>query len=161
MGHEVPTHPTLFAKYREALIGARDDIVLPAASQQVDWEAELALVVGRRVRRASHDEASDAIAGFTVTNDVSMRDWQNRSLEWLQGKSWENATPGGPWLTSPDELGGPDPDLEIRCEVDGIVRQAGRTSELVFSSADLVAYASEFVTLQPGDLVLTRTPPGV
>jgi len=161
MGHELPTHPTLFAKFREALIGARDDIVLPVASQQVDWEAELALVVGRRVRHASHDEAADAIAGFTVANDVSMRDWQHRSLEWLQGKTWEHATPVGPWLTSSDELGGPDPDLEIRCEVDGVVRQASRTSELVFSPADLVAYASEFVTLAPGDLVLTGTPGGV
>jgi acylpyruvate hydrolase len=161
MGHELPTHPTLFAKFREALIGARDDIVLPAASHQVDWEAELALVVGRRVRHASGTEAADAIAGFTVANDVSMRDWQNRSLEWLQGKTWDHATPVGPWLVTPDEVGGPDPDLEIRCEVDGVVRQASRTSELVFSSADLVAYASEFVTLEPGDLLLTGTPAGV
>ena len=161
MGHELPTHPTLFAKFREALIGARDDIVLPAASHQVDWEAELALVIGRRVRHASGTEAADAIAGFTVANDVSMRDWQDRSLEWLQGKTWEHATPVGPWLVTPDEVGGPDPDLEIRCEVDGVVRQASRTSELVFSSADLVAYASEFVTLEPGDLLLTGTPAGV
>ena len=87
MGHELPTHPTLFAKFREALIGAHDDIVLPARSDAVDWEAELALVIGTRVRHASTDEATDAIAGFTVANDVSMRDWQNRSLEWLQGKT--------------------------------------------------------------------------
>jgi acylpyruvate hydrolase len=161
MGHELPTHPTLFAKFREALIGARDDIVLPAASDQVDWEAELALVVGRRVRHASPAAAADAIAGFTVANDVTMRDWQYRSLEWLAGKTWEHATPVGPWLVTPDELGGPAPDLEIRCEVEGVRRQASRTSELVFSPADLVAYASEFVTLGPGDLVLTGTPAGV
>ena len=90
-----------------------------------------------------------------------MRDWQYRSLEWLQGKTWEHATPVGPWLVTPDEVGGPDPDLDIRCEVDGVVRQASRTSELVFSPADLVAYASEFVTLEPGDLLLTGTPAGV
>lgn len=161
MGHELPTHPTLFAKYREALIGAHDDIVLPTLSQQVDWEAELALVIGTRVRHASVDEAGAAIAGFTVANDVSMRDWQNRSLEWLQGKTWEHATPVGPTLVTPDEVGGVAPDLAIGCVVDGVVRQDGRTADLVFSAVDLVAYASEFVTLEPGDLLLTGTPAGV
>ena len=161
MGHELPTHPTLFAKFREALIGAHDDIALPASSHAVDWEAELALVIGTRVRRASPAEAADAIAGFTVANDVSMRDWQNRSLEWLQGKTWEHSTPVGPWLVTPDELGSTEPDLEIRCEVDGVARQSARTAELVFTPPDLVAYASEFVTLEPGDLFLTGTPAGV
>lgn len=161
MGHELPQHPTLFAKFREALVGAHDDIVVPPESDAVDWEAELALVIGARVRRASATEAAEAIAGFTVANDVSMRDWQYRTLEWLQGKTWEHATPVGPWLVSPDELGGISPDLAIGCEVDGVVRQASRTSELVFSPTDLVVYASEFVTLEPGDLLLTGTPAGV
>ncbi len=161
MGHELPEHPTLFAKYREALIGAHDDIVLPPDSDSVDWEAELAVVIGTRVRRATRDEAADAIAGFTVANDVSMRDWQYRTLEWLQGKTWEHATPVGPWLATPDEVGGPNPDLAIGCEVDGVVRQASRTSELVFSPTDLVAYVSQFITLEPGDLLLTGTPAGV
>jgi acylpyruvate hydrolase len=161
MGHDLPTHPTLFAKFREALIGAHDDIVLPARSDAVDWEAELALVIGTRVRRASTDEAATAIAGFTVANDVSMRDWQNRSLEWLQGKTWEHSTPVGPWLVTPDEVGGVAPDLAIRCEVDGEIRQDARTTDLVFSAVDLVAYVSEFVTLEPGDLILTGTPAGV
>jgi acylpyruvate hydrolase len=161
MGHELPTHPTLFAKFREALVGAHDDIVIPALSQQVDWEAELALVVGRPVRHATVEQAADAIAGFTVANDVSMRDWQHRSLEWLQGKTWEHATPVGPWLVTPDEVGGPAPDLPIRCEVAGVVRQESRTGELVFSPAELVAYVSQVVTLAPGDLILTGTPGGV
>ncbi len=161
MGHELPTHPTLFAKFREALIGARDDIVLPVSSREVDWEAELALVLGARVRRASREQAAGAIAGFTVANDVSMRDWQQRSLEWLQGKTWEHATPVGPWLVTTDDVGGADPDLAIRCEVDGVVRQDARTADLVFSPAELVAYASEIVTLEPGDLLLTGTPAGV
>jgi acylpyruvate hydrolase len=161
MGHELPTHPTLFAKFREALIGAHDDIVLPATSDAVDWEAELALVIGTRVRHASASEAAAAIGGFTVANDVTMRDWQYRSLEFLQGKTWEHATPVGPWLVTPDEVGGVDPDLAIGCEVDGVVRQDARTADLVFSATDLVAYASEFVTLEPGDLVLTGTPAGV
>jgi acylpyruvate hydrolase len=161
MGHSLPEHPTLFAKFRDALIGARDDILLPSESDEVDWEAELALVVGRRVRRASVAEAAEAIAGFTVANDISMRDWQYRTLEWLQGKTWEHATPVGPWVVTPDELGGAAPDLAIGCDVDGVVRQSARTSELVFSPADLVAYVSEFVTLEPGDLLLTGTPAGV
>ena len=161
MGHELPEHPTLFAKFREALIGAHDDIVLPPDSDSVDWEAELALVIGRPVRRAGREEAAAAIAGFTVANDVSMRDWQYRTLEWLQGKTWEHATPVGPWLVTPDEVGGIAPDLAIGCTVDGVARQASRTSELVFSPAHLVAYASQFVTLEPGDLLLTGTPAGV
>jgi acylpyruvate hydrolase len=161
MGHELPTYPTLFVKFREALVGAHDDIVLPAASDAVDWEAELALVIGTPVRHASPDAAAAAIAGFTVANDVSMRDWQYRALEWMPGKTWERSTPLGPWLVTPDELGGTAPDLAIGCDVDGAVRQAGRTSELVFSPADLVAYVSEFVTLEPGDVVLTGTPAGV
>ena len=161
MGHPLPEHPTLFVKFREALIGAHDDIHLPPESDATDWEAELALVIGRRVRRASPAEGAEAIAGFTVANDVTMRDWQYRSLEWLQGKTWERSTPVGPWLVTADEVGGPAPDLAIGCEVDGVVRQASRTAELVFSPADLVAYASTFVTLEPGDLLLTGTPAGV
>jgi acylpyruvate hydrolase len=161
MSHELPTYPTLFAKFREALVGAHDDIVLPAASDKVDWEAELSLVIGTRVRRATPQEAAAAIAGFTVANDVSMRDWQYRSLEWLAGKTWEHATPVGPWLVTPDEVGGAHPDLALTCEVDGVLRQSSRTSELVFSPVELVTYASTFVTLQPGDLLLTGTPAGV
>jgi acylpyruvate hydrolase len=161
MGHELPEHPTLFVKFREALIGAQDDIVLPPDSDAVDWEAELALVIGTPLRRASTTEAAAAIAGFTVANDISMRDWQYRTLEWLQGKTWQHATPIGPWLVTPEELGGTAPDLAIGCQVDGVARQASRTSELVFSPADLVAYSSQFVALEPGDLVLTGTPAGV
>jgi len=161
MGHQLPEHPTLFVKFREALIGAHDDIVLPPDSDAVDWEAELALVIGTPVRRASNAEAAAAIAGFTVANDISMRDWQYRTLEWLQGKAWEHATPVGPCLVTPDEVGGTDPDLAIGCDVDGVVRQASRTTELVFSPANLVAYVSQFVTLEPGDLLLTGTPAGV
>jgi len=161
MGRDLPTHPTLFAKFRAALIGARDDIWLPAESEQVDWEAELALVVGTRVHHADRTAAAAAIAGFTVANDVSMRDWQRRTAEWLQGKTWEHATPVGPWLVTTDEIGGPTPDLELCCDVDGVRRQHSRTGELVFDPVELVAYASAVVTLEPGDLLLTGTPAGV
>jgi acylpyruvate hydrolase len=161
MGREPPEFPTLFAKFSDALIGARDTIVLPTVSDMVDWEVELAVVVGRTVRHASAADAAAAIAGFTIANDVSMRDWQNRTLEWLQGKTFEHATPVGPWLVTPDEVGGTAPDLELVCDVDGIVRQRSRTSQLVFGPAAIVAYLSDVVTLRPGDLVLTGTPGGV
>ena len=161
MGREPPEFPTLFAKFTDALIGARDDIVLPAVSAATDWEVELALVIGRDVRHATDAEAASAIAGFTVANDVSMRDWQNRTLQWLQGKTFEHATPVGPWLVTPDEVGGTAPDLELRCEVDGVLRQQSRTGQLVFGPAAIVAYVSSVVTLRPGDLILTGTPGGV
>jgi acylpyruvate hydrolase len=161
MGREPPEYPTLFAKFTDALIGAHDDIVLPLASHEVDWEVELAVVIGRPVRHADEAGAAAAIAGFTVANDVSMRDWQNRTLQWLQGKTFEHATPVGPWLVTPDEVGGAAPDLELRCEVDGVERQRSRTAQLVFGPAAIVSYVSTVVTLRPGDLVLTGTPGGV
>jgi acylpyruvate hydrolase len=161
MVREAPRFPTLFAKFSDALIGAHDDIVLPTASEAPDWEAELAIVIGRPIRHADETAAAHAIAGFTVANDVSMRDWQNRTLQWLQGKTWEHSTPVGPWLVTPDEVGGTAPDLEIRCEVDGVQRQRSHTGLLVFGPAAIVSYISTFVTLRPGDLILTGTPGGV
>jgi acylpyruvate hydrolase len=161
MGRELPHYPTLFAKYTEALIGARDAIVLPRVSDAVDWEVELALVIGQSVRHASAEEAADAIAGFTVANDISMRDYQTRTIEFLQGKTFEHSTPVGPWLVSPDEVGGVRPDLVVRCEVDDVLRQHSRTGKLVFTAVDVVQYMSDIVTLHPGDLILTGTPGGV
>ena len=162
MGREAPSHPTLFAKYASSLIGPTDPIVLPPESDQVDWEVELAFVIGRRVRRASGQEARDAIAGFTVLNDVSMRDWQFRTMQFLQGKTWDRSTPVGPVLVTPDELaGGKGPDLELRCEVDGETMQESRTSDLLFGPEELVEYISTIVTLEPGDVVATGTPGGV
>jgi acylpyruvate hydrolase len=162
MGRETPSHPTLFGKYGRSLIGPRDDIVLPPESEQVDWEVELAFVVGRPARRATGAAAREAIAGFTVLNDVSMRDWQFRTMQFLQGKTWDRSTPVGPVLVTPDELpGATAPDLELRCEVDGEVMQEGRTSDLLFGPEELVEYISTIVTLEPGDIVATGTPGGV
>ena len=162
MGRELPGYPTLFAKYAESLVGPYDPIVLPAASRAVDYEAELALVIGRRVRDADEGEATAAIAGFTVCNDVTMRDWQYRTKQWLQGKTFEATTPLGPVLTTPDELaGGVRPDLGIRTILDGEKMQEASTSELVFDPVDLVSYVSTIVTLQPGDVIATGTPGGV
>src|SRR5438128_6089692 len=160
MGAELPDNPTLFAKFAAALIGARDPIRLPEASKAVDWEAELAFVIGRRVRNASGKEAADAIGGYTICNDVSMRDWQWRTSEWLQGKTWEGSTPLGPALVTPDEVDHAA-DLLLRCEVDGDVVQEARTCDLLFTPADIVSYVSTIVTLEPGDVVSTGTPSGV
>ncbi|HET6812252.1 MAG TPA: fumarylacetoacetate hydrolase family protein [Acidimicrobiales bacterium] len=160
-GEEVPSHPTLFAKFADALTGPYDDIALPAASTGVDWEAELVVVVGSAIRGGDRAGAAAAIAGFTVGNDVSMRDWQRRTTQWLQGKTWEASSPVGPFLVTPDEVGGPTPDLAISCLVDGEIMQDARTSDLLFDPVDVVAYASTVVTLRPGDLIFTGTPDGV
>ncbi|KQO10299.1 hypothetical protein ASF06_08975 [Agreia sp. Leaf244] len=159
MGRELPEFPTLFAKYPEALIGAHDEIVLPEyASHAVDWECELAVVIGRTARRLSEDEAADAIAGYSVLNDVTMRDFQYRTPEWFQGKTFESSTPFGPVLVTADEYA---VDTEIRTEVDGEVMQKSNTSDLVFDPAALVSYISQIVTLNPGDVIASGTPGGV
>ena len=159
-GRDRPQYPTLFAKFADTLTGARDDLVLPSVSEKVDWEVELGVIIGRPVYRATPAEAEAAIAGYTVVNDVSMRDWQSRTLQWLQGKMFERTTPAGPYLVTADETGSA-PDLEVRCEVDGVVMQQSRTSDLLFGAAEIVAYASQAVTLRPGDLIATGTPGGV
>lgn len=155
MGRDLPEHPTLFAKFARALVGAHDPVELPAGSEQVDWEAELGVVIGAEVRHAGPEQAAAAIAGYTVVNDVTARDFQYRTIEWLQGKTFERSTPVGPWLVTDVEPG------EISCEVDGDVVQQADTSDLVFSAADLVAYISQILTLVPGDLIATGTPGGV
>jgi acylpyruvate hydrolase len=159
-GRDLPQYPTLFAKFAQTLLGAHDDLVLPSVSDRVDWEVELGVVIGRPIYRATRDEAAAAIAGYTVTNDVSMRDWQRRTLQWLQGKMFERSTPVGPYLVTGDEVGDAA-DLEVRCEVDGAVMQQSRTSDLLFGPAEIAAYASQAITLLPGDLLLSGTPGGV
>jgi acylpyruvate hydrolase len=162
MGRELPRHPTLFTKYPEALVGAHDDIVLPPESTQVDWEAELAVVIGADVRRARGAGAETAIAGFAVLNDVTMRDWQYRTAMWDQGKTWESTAPFGPYLVTPDELpGGVRPALELRGLVNGEVVQQANTGDLVFDPVALVEYVSTILTLRPGDVIATGTPGGV
>jgi acylpyruvate hydrolase len=158
-GRDVPGHPTLFAKFRSTLIGAHDEIVLPTVSTEVDWEAELAVIIGSRIRHADQTTATAAIAGYTVLNDVSVRDYQNRTLQWLQGKMFEHTTPLGPWLVTADES--PEPERRISCDVNGERMQDADTSDLVFDPATLVAYISSIITLEPGDVIATGTPGGV
>jgi acylpyruvate hydrolase len=159
MGREPPEYPTLFAKYRSALIGAHDDIAMPAPSTQVDWEAELAVVIGAPARNVSVAEAPGAIAGYSVLNDVTARDFQSRTLQWLQGKTFEGSTPVGPWLVTSDEADGHSG--EISCEVNGETMQKSDVSDLVFGPAELVSYISSILTLLPGDLIASGTPGGV
>lgn len=159
-GREMPEYPTIFTKYAQALLGPGDDLVIPSVSDRVDWEVELGVVVGAPVRRATVDEARAAIAGYTVTNDVSMRDWQHRTLQWWAGKNFERSTPAGPYLVTPDEVDHAS-DLEVRCTVDEKVMQQSTTADLLFSPARIISYASQVVTLNPGDLILTGTPGGI
>ncbi len=162
MGRGLPEFPTLFAKYPEALVGQGDDIELAADSAAWDWEAELAVVIGTTVRRADEAEAAAAIAGFSVINDVTARDFQNRTMQWLQGKTFERTAPLGPVLVTPDDIaGGVAPAARITTAVNGEVVQQADTSELVFSPVALVSYISRILTLRPGDVIATGTPGGV
>jgi acylpyruvate hydrolase len=159
MGRELPEYPTLFAKYPEALVGPYDDIALPrVAGEAVDWEAELAIVVGARARNLDEDAAERVIAGYSVMNDVTMRDYQYRTPEWFQGKTFEGTAPFGPVLVTADEfaIGGM---LEGR--VNGEIVQHTPTDDLVFGPAALVAYISQIFTLNPGDVIVSGTPGGV
>ncbi|SEH02176.1 acylpyruvate hydrolase [Nonomuraea solani] len=162
MGRDLPEYPTLFSKYADTLVGAEDDIMLPPETAAFDWECELAVVIGRPVRRATTAEAEGAIAGFAVLNDVTCRDWQFRTKEWLQGKNWEATTPLGPYLVTPDELpGGVRPKVDISTELDGETVQRDNTGDLLFDPVDLVEYISTMITLRPGDVIATGTPGGV
>ncbi|UKA62484.1 fumarylacetoacetate hydrolase family protein [Arthrobacter sp. FW306-04-A] len=157
MGRALPQYPTLFAKYADTLTGPADTIHVHG-SAKVDWEAELAVVVGSELFRADEDEARKAIAGYTVANDISMRDWQNRTLQWFQGKAFDGTTPVGPVMVTADGI---DADFEVRGYVNGELVQSGNTGTLVFGPARLLSYISQFTVLRPGDLVLTGTPGGV
>jgi acylpyruvate hydrolase len=159
MGRQLPDYPTIFAKFAPSLVGAYDDIILPRSSQAIDWEVELTVVIGRSVRHATREQAEAAIAGYTVLNDVSVRDFQGRTSQFLQGKTFERTTPLGPWLVTPDEL--PAGGWEVATVLDGETMQRSSTSELVFTPIDLIVYLSGIVTLNPGDVIATGTPGGV
>jgi len=158
-GRAVPEHPTLFAKFADTLTAATDEIRVHD-TVKLDWEAELAVVIGAEVHRAGKGEAGDAILGYAVANDISMRDWQQRTLQWLQGKAFDATTPIGPFVVTADAID-PKAGLRITCAVGDEVVQDGNTRELVFDAADLVSYVSQFTRLRPGDIILTGTPGGV
>jgi len=157
---EVPDYPALFPKYADALVGAGQPVLVPPESEAADYEAELAFVVGRRVRRASGEEALAAVGGYTLANDVTMRDYQYKTHQWLQGKTWAGSTPLGPYLVTPDDVGDPG-SLGISLSLNGETMQDANTSAFIFDIPTLVATISEFMPLDPGDVVLTGTPSGV
>ncbi|MGY1982577.1 fumarylacetoacetate hydrolase family protein [Nocardia gipuzkoensis] len=156
---ELPTYPVLFPKFADSLIGAYDDIVLPPESTQVDYEGELAVIIGRPGRRIAEADAAEHVLGYSTANDITMRDFQYKTHQWMQGKAWQASTPLGPSLVTPAEV-----DLStagIRTVLNGEKVQESDLSMLIFSIPRLIAEISTFTTLAPGDVILTGTPGGV
>jgi ureidoglycolate lyase len=160
-GMKVPPEPILFFKATSAICGPDDDIEIPRGSTATDWEVELGVVIGKHAKYVTEAEAMDHVAGYCVVNDVSERDFQiRRSGQWAKGKSADTFAPIGPWLVTRDEI--PDPQaLPMYLEVNGKRYQDGSTATMIFGVATLVAYVSQFMSLQPGDVISTGTPPGV
>lgn len=161
-GQEVPTEPILFTKAPNSMVGPHDDIRLPRGHTKADWEVELGIVIGHRASYLDgRDEAAAAIAGYVLVNDVSERAFQNeRGGQWTKGKSCETFNPTGPWLVTPDEVGDVN-NLGLWLEVNGRRYQDGSTATMVFDPIEIVRYVSQFLVLEPGDLINTGTPPGV
>ena len=159
-GNVVPSEPLLFFEPPSAVIGPGAPIVLPPQSQRIEHEAELCLVIGRRCRGVSPDEAWGYVLGITCGNDVTARDLQRRDNQWTRGKGFDTSAPLGPWIVT--GLSAADvADLSITCQVNGLYRQMGRTRDMVFSPSELVSYITQMITLEPGDVVMTGTPAGV
>lgn len=160
-GAPIPKEPIIFLKSLGALQGPNDDVMIPAGSVKTDWEVELAIIIGSRAKNVSEEAALDHVAGYAVCNDVSEREHQiERGGTWDKGKGHDTFGPLGPWLVTKDEV--PDPqDLAMFCEVDGHRYQDGSTRTMIFGVAKLVSYVSHFITLHPGDVISTGTPPGV
>ena len=158
---EIPAEPILFSKAPNCIVGAYDDVMYPKNAVNMDWEVEIAFVVGSRARYVEEADAMSHIAGFTICNDVSERRFQvRRAGQWLKGKSAETFGPLGPWLVTPDEI--PDvQNLTMSLDVNGERKQTGTTKTMIFSIPFLLAYVTEFMVLDPGDVVTTGTPPGV
>jgi 2-keto-4-pentenoate hydratase/2-oxohepta-3-ene-1,7-dioic acid hydratase in catechol pathway len=160
-GQEIPTEPILFNKAASCICGPNDDVITPRDSRHMDWECEIAFVVGRRARYVDEKDALSYIAGYTICNDVSERKFQmKRNGQWVKGKSAETFGPLGPWLVTTDEIKDPQ-NLALSLKVNGEIRQNGSTSTMIFSIPKLLAYVTEFMVLEPGDVVTTGTPPGV
>ena len=160
-GLDVPPEPVIFAKATSAICGPNDTVELPRGSKATDWEVELGVVIGKQAKYINEAESLDHIAGYCVINDISERDFQNkRAGQWTKGKSADTFGPIGPWLVTRDEV--PDPqNLRMYLDVNGKRRQDGNTNTMVFGVAHLVSYLSQFMSLQPGDIISTGTPPGV
>ena len=160
-GLAVPPEPVIFAKATSAICGPNDTVKLPRGSKATDWEVELGVVIGKQAKYINEADALDHVAGYCVINDISERDFQNkRAGQWTKGKSADTFGPIGPWLVTREEV--PDPqNLSMYLDVNGKRRQDGSTNTMVFGVAHLVSYLSQFMSLQPGDIISTGTPPGV
>ena len=160
-GLEIPKEPVVFTKAITSLAGPNDDVELPEGSEAGDWEIELGFVIGTQARKVSVAEALSHVAGYCLANDVSERDWQiKRNGQWGKGKSFDGFGPIGPWLVTSDEL--PDPQtIALELAVNGQTRQQSNTADMIFPVAEIVSYLSQFMTLLPGDVVITGTPQGV
>jgi ureidoglycolate lyase len=160
-GMELPSEPTVFLKATSAVCGPNDNIELPPGSLRTDWEVELGVVIGKPAKNVPEAEALDHVAGFCIVNDLSEREYQlERGGQWTKGKSFDTFAPIGPWLVTRDEV--PDPqDLHLWLEVNGVRRQDGSTGTMVFPVRHVVSYVSRLMSLQPGDIITTGTPPGV
>lgn len=159
-GLPLPERPLLFSKFPTCVIGPEDAIRLPAGSEQVDYEAELGVVIGRRVSRCTRAEAAAAVLGYMNVNDVSARDFQFADGQWQRGKSCDTFCPTGPFLATADEV--PDAQkLRIRCRLDGVTLQDSSTDQLIFGVAEVIEHIARSITLEPGDVIATGTPPGV
>lgn len=159
-GAQIPKVPTIFNKFATAVIGPGANIVLPAVSKSPDYEAEFAFVIGRGGRHIAAENWADHVFGYTIVNDVSARDYQRATSQWLMGKTFDTFAPLGPWIVSADAI--PDPhDLDIQMQVNGEILQDSNTREMIFKIPDLIAFLSSVFTLEPGDIVSTGTPAGV
>ncbi len=157
---EIPTSPVIFAKFSTSVTGPYDQVVMPEADVQLDYEAELAVVIGRRGKSIARERAMEYVAGYMPLNDVSARKWQFADKQWVRGKSCDTFCPMGPWLTTRDEV--PDPhNLNITARVNGSTVQDSNTSNLIFTIPDLIHFISGAITLEPGDVIATGTPAGV
>ncbi|TAJ18998.1 MAG: fumarylacetoacetate hydrolase family protein [Rugosibacter sp.] len=160
-GMEIPKEPVVFNKALTSLAGPNDDVTLPAGSVAGDWEVELGVIMGRTARRVSVDEALSFVAGYCLADDVSERDWQaKRNGQWVKGKSFDGFGPIGPWLVTTDEIQDPQ-TIPLELSVNGTVMQKSSTADMIFPVAYIVAYLSQFMTLLPGDVIITGTPEGV
>jgi 2-keto-4-pentenoate hydratase/2-oxohepta-3-ene-1,7-dioic acid hydratase in catechol pathway len=160
LGHDLPEHQTWFSKQPTCVIGAGAAIEVPRVSSQVDYEGELAMVIGRRARHVPADRALEVVAGFTVVNDVSVRDWQWRAPTMMMGKGFDTHGPTGPWMVTSDQLGDPG-ELSVRTWVNDELRQDGNTADLIFSCREMIEHLSTAFTLEPGMVLSTGTPAGV
>ncbi|MCM3728160.1 fumarylacetoacetate hydrolase family protein [Neobacillus cucumis] len=156
----IPTSPVLFNKFNNSLAAHQDQITLPKGAEKFDYEAELVIVIGKETNNISEQDALTHVFGYTVGNDVSARDLQFRTPQWLLGKALDQFAPIGPYLVTADEVDDPT-NLDIKCKVNGELRQSANTRDMIFSCATIVSYISKYITLQPGDLIFSGTPDGV